>query len=142
MRPVTSVNPLFFNGKILCRILSVRSVLHSMLVLDLRKTAFVLPFTFWCLSAVQSLHGSVSVVSVTGSNRSCVLVLISPWSTRSFQSPFLVWSPSPRVRNIWFLLLSDPAVGKSVYGSLVKVHRDFGFQRWIWSLPLPISLIW
>jgi hypothetical protein len=26
----------------------------------------------------------------------------SPWSTRSFQSLFLIWSPSSRVRNIWF----------------------------------------
>jgi hypothetical protein len=104
--------------KILCCILSVRSVLHFVLGLDLRKTALVCPFSFWrffCLSAVQSLHGSVSIVSVTGSNGSRVLVLISSWSTRSFQSSFLIWCPSPQVRNIWFLLLSDLAVGKSPF---------------------------
>jgi hypothetical protein len=113
--------------KILCCILSVRSVLQSVLVLDLRKTALVCPFSFWrffCLRAVQSLHGSVSVVSITGSNRSRVLVLISLWITHSFQSPFLIWNPSPRVRNIWFLLLSDLAVGKSLFCFL---HGSFFF---------------
>jgi hypothetical protein len=38
---VTSVDLLFFNEKILCCILYVWSVLHSVLVLDLRKTVLL-----------------------------------------------------------------------------------------------------